>query len=451
MAEFAISPNRLWSAFRAQRLALQVFWGAAVILAAALLVYLVLGLRQPVYAPLYAHVSDRDGGAILQALDKLNVPYKVAGGVIQVPAQEMEATRYRLAAQGLPKAENGGLDAMATPTLGMTSFQEQIGYQHALEAELSRTLESLAPVASARVHLAIPKQTAFLRDGPQPSAAVLIKTKPGMSLGEEQIQAIRQIVANGVPRMPLAQVGIVNEQGELLARAEEPGRQALSRDEQEAIRATEAGLASRVIEALAPWLGKKNIRVQVSAQLDAVERQTTFERARSSAKGTNRTVQTTREPSGRIKRLSALVVVNETSLPESGRQDSATLKKIQQLASQALGLESQRRDSLQVVLLPFEQAPVKIPLIQEPAAKPAGSQAKANPVSIMAAGALGVFAPLALGLLWLMKRRAGAGASIEQAPEPIRSPFDSAINAARASVLDDPARAASVIRLWVQA
>lgn len=449
MAEFALSPNRLWSAFRSQRLPLQAFWVAAVILAAVLLANLAMSIRQPVYAPLYGHLTDRDGGAILQALDKLNVSYKVAGGLIQIPAEDVEATRYRLAAQGLPKTDNGGFDAMTAPTLGMTSFQEQMGYQHALEAELSRTLENLEQVASARVHLAIPKPSAFLREGPQPSAAVLIKTKPGMNLGEEQIQSIRQIVANGVPRMSVAQVGIVNEQGELLARAEEADRQALSPDEREAVHTTEAELANRVAETLAPWLGKGNIRVQVTAQLDFTEKETTNERTRSYSRGMNRTVQTTREPSGRIERLSALVVVNETSLPENERQDPATQKKIQQLAGQALGMESRRRDSLQIVLLPFEKTPIKIRRVPIPLAEHTAEQTRRDPVSTMFAVMLGVLALLAIAFLWLMKRRRKSGTIIEE-PEETISPFDAAVAAARASVLGDPARAASVIRLWVQ-
>jgi flagellar M-ring protein FliF len=449
MAEFVLSPDRLWSAFRSQRLSLQGLWAGALVLIGVLLFSLGTSLRQPVYAPLYGHLSDRDGGAVLEALDKLNVPYKVVNGAIQVPAPELDATRFRLAAQGLPKGENGGFDAMAaTPALGMTSFQEQIGYQHALEAELSRTLENLAPVASARVHLALPKPTAFLREGPQPSAAVLIKTKPGTNLDEEQVQSIRQIVAKGVPRMSVAQVGIVNQQGELLARAEEAERQALSPDQQEAVRMTEAQLANRVTEALTPWLGKANIRVQVAARLNFVETEITRERARSGAKGsTERSVQRSREPSGRIERLSALVVVNETSLPESERQAPATQKKIQQLAIQALGMDSQRRDSLQVILLPFERAPLRIPRAPDPL--PVANQTRPEVISQAGAMALGLAALLVLGALWQMRSMRKRVTHVEPV-QPAVSPFDVAVETTRESVLADPARAASVIRLWVQ-
>ncbi len=448
MAEFVLSPDRLWSAFRSQRLPLQVLWASVLILAVVLLFSLGTSLKQPVYAPLYSHLSDRDGGTVLEALDKLNVPYKVINGAIQVPVAELDATRFRLAAQGLPKGENGGFDAMEAPTLGMSSFQEQMGYQHALEAELSRTLENLAPVASARVHLALPKPTAFLREGPQPSAAVLIKTKPGMSLEEEQVQSIRQIVAKGVPRLSVAQVGIVNQQGELLARAEEAEQQALSSDQQAEIRVTEADLANRVTNALTPWLGRNNVRVQVTARLNFVETEITRERARSGTRGsTDRSVRRTREPSGRIERLSALVVVNQTSLAESERQAPETQKKIQQLASQALGMESRRRDSLQVVMLPFEQAPVRIPPAPESTVE--SHPARPQIISWTGTAALGIAAMLVLGALWQLRARRKPVTPAQPA-EPSVSPFDSTVQSARESALADPARAASVIRLWVQ-
>ena len=448
MAKSAFSPDRLWAAFRSQRLPLQLLWAGALVLVAVLLFSLATGLRQPVYAPLYGHLSDRDGGTVLAALDKLNVPYKVVDGAIRVPAAEVDATRFRLAAQGLPKGENGGFDAMAAPTLGMSSFQEQIGYQHALEAELSRTLEGLAPVASARVHLALPKPSAFLREGPQPSAAVLIRTKPGMTVDEEQIQAIRQIVAKGVPRMSVAQVGIVNQQGELLARADEAGRQSLSPDQQAAIRMTEADLASRVTDALSPWLGKGNVRVQVTARLNFTDTELTRERAHSSSKGsTDRSVQRTHEPSGRIERLSALVVVNQASLSESERQDAATQKKIQQIASQALGMDSQRRDSLQVVLLPFEQVPVRIS--PAPDSLHQSHEARPRMGSWIGAMALAVAALLATVAWWQMRTRRRPQTPVESAGAKL-VPFEAAVQTARESVLADPARAASVIRLWVQ-
>jgi flagellar biosynthesis/type III secretory pathway M-ring protein FliF/YscJ len=448
MAEFVVSPNRLWAIFRSQRRAVRILWVGVVMLGTIVLANLVTAQRQPDYAPLYAHLSDRDGGAILQALDKLSMPYKVVGGVIQIPAQDVEVTRYRLAAQGLPKGDDSGYDMMATPSLGMSSFQEQIGYQHALEADLSHTLESIAPVASARVHLAIPKASAFLRAGSQPSAAVLIKTKPGMTLDEEQVQAIRQIIASGVPRMAIAQVGIVNEQGELLARAEDSG-QNLSPDERQTVHSTEVELVNRIMDVLTPWLGRGNVRAQVTPRLNFSEMETTRERARSNSKGLDRTVETRREPSGRIERLSALVVVNEASLPENERHDPATQKKIERLASEAMGMESGRRDSLQVVLLPFGQLGPRTSGPPPLSAERPGVIAKAKPSSTTAAIAVALLALIGLTTLWLMNRRRGMGA-VEESQEEATSPFDAAVDAARKSVLDNPARAASVLRLWLQ-
>jgi flagellar biosynthesis/type III secretory pathway M-ring protein FliF/YscJ len=451
MAEFSLSPERLWSAFRSLRLPVQAAVALAIVLAVVLLANLLSGgFSRPVYAPLFSHLSDRDGGNVLQALDKLNVPYKVENDTILVPAEQVDATRYRLAAQGLPKADNGGFDALQGPALGMTSLQEQMVYQHALEAELSHTLQNIAPVATARVHLAIPKPTPFLRNGPQPSAAVLIDTKPGTNLDEEQVQAIRQIVANGVPGMSVSQVGIVNQQGELLARAEDAERQKMSPDERDAAAATETEMASRAVDALAPWLGKDNIRVQVAAQLNFTERETTYERSHTSFQGSSRTVKTVREPSGSIERLSTLVVVNETSLPESERNAPGTQEKIRQLVSQALGMENRRRDSLQVVMLPFDKAPARIPQMPVPSSG-AADTADAGQYPVLPVLALGALVLTALGFLgWLFRSRKPARPAAQEVQQESLSPFEAAVNAARTSVLDDPARAASVIRLWIQ-
>jgi flagellar biosynthesis/type III secretory pathway M-ring protein FliF/YscJ len=214
------------------------------------------------------------------------------------------------------------------------------------------------------------------------------------------------------------------------------------------VRIIEAELANRVSDALAPWLGRANIRVQVVARLNFVETEITRERARSGGKGsTERSVQRSREPSGRIERLSALVVVNEAGLPQSERQAPATQKKIQQLASQALGMDSQRRDSLQVVLLPFEHAPPRIARAPDPL--PAANQTKPEVTSWAGAMALVVAALLVLGAVWQMTSR-GKRVVQGEPVEPVASPFDAALETARKSVLADPARAASVIRLWVQ-
>ena len=158
----------------------------AVAFAVAVITALVLWSRAPDYRVLYSNLSDRDGGAIIAALQQANVPYKFAdaGGAILVPSNQVHETRLKLAAMGLPKGGSVGFELMDNQKFGISQFAEQINYQRALEGELQRTIESINAVRGARVHLAIPKPSVFVRDKEAPSASVFIDLYPGRVLDE---------------------------------------------------------------------------------------------------------------------------------------------------------------------------------------------------------------------------------------------------------------------------
>ncbi|MXN60989.1 flagellar basal-body MS-ring/collar protein FliF, partial [Burkholderia pseudomallei] len=186
--------------------------------AVAVIVALVLWSRAPDYRVLYSNLSDRDGGAIIAALQQANVPYKFAdaGGAILVPASQVHETRLKLAALGLPKGGSVGFELMDNQKFGISQFAEQINYQRALEGELQRTIESINAVKTARVHLAIPKPAVFVRDKEAPGASVFVDLYPGRVLDEGQVQAITRMVSSGVPDMPAKNVTIVDQDGNLL-------------------------------------------------------------------------------------------------------------------------------------------------------------------------------------------------------------------------------------------
>ncbi|WP_102841464.1 flagellar basal-body MS-ring/collar protein FliF, partial [Burkholderia pseudomallei] len=190
--------------------------GAA--LAIAAIVALVLWSRAPDYRVLYSNLSDRDGGAIIAALQQANVPYKFAdaGGAILVPANQVHETRLKLAAMGLPKGGSVGFELMDNQKFGISQFAEQVNYQRALEGELQRTVESINAVRAARVHLAIPKPSVFVRDREAPSASVLVDLYPGRVLDEGQVLAVTRMVSSSVPDMPAKNVTIVDQDGNLL-------------------------------------------------------------------------------------------------------------------------------------------------------------------------------------------------------------------------------------------
>jgi flagellar M-ring protein FliF len=161
----------------------------------------VLWAQTPDYRVLYSNLSDRDGGAIIAALGPLNVPYKVGEGgtVILVPANQVHETRLRLASQGLPKGSVVGYELVDNQKFGATQFQEQMNFQRGLEGELARSIQSLSAVQSARVHLALPKQSVFLRDQQQPTASVLLTLHAGRTLDRAQVSGIAHLVASSVP------------------------------------------------------------------------------------------------------------------------------------------------------------------------------------------------------------------------------------------------------------
>ncbi|MDK1009460.1 flagellar basal-body MS-ring/collar protein FliF, partial [Cronobacter sakazakii] len=144
--------------------------------AVAIIVALVLWAKQPEYRVLYSNLSDQDGGAIVTQLTQMNIPYNFAdnGASIMVPAEKVYDLRLRLAQQGLPKGGAVGFELMDQEKFGISQFSEQVNYQRALEGELARTIETLGPVKNARVHLAMPKPSLFVREQKSPSAAATL-------------------------------------------------------------------------------------------------------------------------------------------------------------------------------------------------------------------------------------------------------------------------------------
>lgn len=244
---------------------------AAVALAIALLVGAWLWTKEPPYGILFSNLSDQDGGQIVATLQQQNVPYKHAetGGAILIPASMVHDVRLRLASQGLPKGGLVGFEVMENQKLGISQFAEQINYQRALEGELARTIQTLAAVRAARVHLAIPKQTAFLRDEMKPSASVLISLLPGRSLDGLQIAGIVHLVSSSVPQLNAANVSVIDQDGKLISQQNDPLKTAgLDPNQIKYVKEIEAQYLKRVEAILEPIIGKSNFRAQVAAEID---------------------------------------------------------------------------------------------------------------------------------------------------------------------------------------
>jgi flagellar M-ring protein FliF len=240
----------------------------AAALALALLVGLWLWSRAPDYRVLFSNLSDRDGGAIITALQQMNVPYKLAdaGGAILVPSDQVHEVRLRLASQGLPKSGSVGFELMDNQKFGISQFAEQVNYQRSLEGELERTIEAISAVQSARVHLAIPKPSVFVREEEPPSASVLVNLYPGRVLDDGQVAAIARLVSSSVPNLAPKSVTIVDQDGNLLTQP--ASGNGLDASQLKYVQQVERNTRQRIDAILAPLFGAGNVRSQVSADID---------------------------------------------------------------------------------------------------------------------------------------------------------------------------------------
>lgn len=253
--------------------------GAALAFGIALIVGVLLWSRQPDYSVLFSNLAEKDGGAVVASLQQQNVPYRFSenGNAILVPATQVHDLRLRLAAQGIPKGGLVGFELMETQKLGLSQFHEQVNYQRALEGELSRTISSIASVAGARVHLAIPKQTAFLRDEQKPTASVMVNLHTGRSLDQAQIAGIVHLISSSVPNLSNDNVSVIDQDGSLLTKKPDPLRTSLDATQIKYTRELEEGYIERINAILTPLFGKGNFRAQVSADVDFNQTEQTAE------------------------------------------------------------------------------------------------------------------------------------------------------------------------------
>ncbi|MRS16249.1 flagellar basal body M-ring protein FliF [Enterobacteriaceae bacterium RIT691] len=246
--------------------------------AVAIIVALVLWAKQPDYRTLFSNLSDQDGGAIVTQLQQMNVPYRFAdnGGAIEVPAEKVHELRLRLAQAGLPKGGAVGFELLDQEKFGISQFSEQVNYQRALEGELARTIETLGPVKSARVHLAMPKPSLFVREQKLPSASVTLNLEPGRALDEGQIAAVVHLVSSAVAGLPPGNVTLVDQGGHLLTQSN-TGDRDLNDAQLKYASDVEGRIQRRIESILSPIVGNGNVHAQVTAQINFDNKEQTEE------------------------------------------------------------------------------------------------------------------------------------------------------------------------------
>jgi flagellar M-ring protein FliF len=237
----------------------------------ALGVAVVLWTQKPSYTPLYGNLAHKDAVEIAQALQQAGIEYQIdqSNGIIMVPSGELQQARMNLAGQGLPHSGSTGFELMQEDTGFSTSrLVESARYQRAIEGELARTIMTLANVESARVHLANPKQSVFVRKRKFPSASVVLKLYSGRNLEKGQVEAITHLVASSVPELDVSKVTVVDHKGRLLSSKDDSREMELSSSQFEYTRELENHYKQRIEDILAPMVGRENLRAEVTADVD---------------------------------------------------------------------------------------------------------------------------------------------------------------------------------------
>ncbi len=528
-----------------------------VALAVAAGVTVVLWWKGPNWSLLYGNLSDSDAGSVVQALQTGGIEYKLdsTSGAIMVPAERVHDARLQLAAQGLPQGKNSSFELISKdPGFGVSQFMEGARYQYALESELARTISSLQAVEAARVHLAIPQQSAFVHDRRPASASVLLQLRAGHRLEPEQVSAIVHLVASSIPELDSDQVTVVDQQGRLLS-SPKSGDAAIAAEQFEAAHRIEDTYIQRIEGLIAPLVGDGRVRAQVTVDLDQAaseqaqeqykpdgsvvrSEQTSEESSRngvgsggvpgaltnqppaggqavaaakppappppagsaaaknaaaaadaataaaaaaaanapqsSSKQSTrnyeiDRTVSYSRQPAGRIKRVTVAVLVdNVRTTGADGKVTEQPLAKeqledITRLVKNAVGFDEARGDSVNVVnqsFLSVSEPPLKpevVPIWQRP---------MVLNIARLVLGAL-VLVALALGVLRPLIKNL-ASQALTPGPSPLlpaaagdeRQPasaggqgpalgYEQQIVQARTLVAQDPKRVAQVVKTWV--
>ncbi len=247
----------------------------------ALGVAVVLWSQAPNFAPLYGNMAEKDAGQVMEALQQSNVEFRVdeASGMVMVPSAKLKEIRMQLAGQGLPNSVGMGFELLQQDTgFGSSQMVERARYQHAIQGELARTIATIGAVHSARVHLAIPKQSVFVRKRQPPSASVALRLHNGRVLEEDQVEAVVHLVASSIPELEPGRVTVVDHKGRLLSGDSESRDMKLSATQFEHTRRIEQHFRERVEGLLFPIVGRDKVRAQVTADVDFTVTEQTQER-----------------------------------------------------------------------------------------------------------------------------------------------------------------------------
>ncbi len=247
-------------------------------LSVAIGIAVVLWSQDANYARLYTELNDKDTAEILESLNAQGVKYKIEeGGGIMVLADKVNDTKLKLAAQGLPKSNSLGYELLdKEQSFGTSKTAELARHQRALEGEIARTIMSIQSVKTARVLLALPVQSVFVRERKKPSASVIVHLYQGRTLDKGQVEAIVHLVSSSVPQLDADHVTVVDYKGQML-NSRASAAENLTANQFEFKTGIEEHLMHRIENIMSPLVGAEAMRVQISADVDFTETDKTQE------------------------------------------------------------------------------------------------------------------------------------------------------------------------------
>ena len=235
---------------------------------------------QPNYTPLYSGMDVRDASEVVAALQQAAIPYELdsATGIVKVEPGRVHEARLKLAEQGLPHGTGLGMEMLQQEqSFGTSQFMESARYHNAMEIELGRTISTMRNVKSARVHLAIPKRSVFVRNQDKATASVALTLYGGRDIEQGQVNAIIHMVASSIPNLNTEQVTVVDQSGRLLSDGNDNNKVAMTAKQYEYTRQLEDDYVSRIEHLLEPMMGVGKIRATVNADMDFSESESTEE------------------------------------------------------------------------------------------------------------------------------------------------------------------------------
>ncbi|CAM3111987.1 MULTISPECIES: flagellar basal-body MS-ring/collar protein FliF [Vibrio] len=421
MDDFGNKLKQLWSSSQ-RNLVLSAVLAAIV----AALIVVALWSSSQGFRPLYGHNEQFDVGEVVSVLEAEGIDYRLQdqNGQVLVSEDEVARARMLLAAKGIKAKLPTGLDSLKEDSsLGTSQFMETARYRHGLEGELVRTIIALNAVSNARVHLAIPRQTLFVRQqGEAPSASVMVELKPGSDLKPEQVEAIVNLVVGSVIGMKPESVSVIDQYGRLLSAdvgSTESGK--VNAKYLEYQRNVEQQIIKRAADMLTPILGSSNFRVQVAADMDfsrveetqeildnnpvvsnehtvhdnsidqialgvpgslSNQPPVTGEQPTQDSQNTNAraeikrqyavgsSVRRTQFQQGQIKKLNVSVLLNSVVAPDGSAWTNQEKSELSEMIMEAVGINAERGDSFSLSSFNFTpieiEAPPEIPWWQDP-------------------------------------------------------------------------------------